>query len=460
MTDISCAPGQRTPKDRIKLRERPPAYSTEPRGLRSGQTICSARRSRKTRPRSYRSPSISRTPAGYRISNHLHFSASFGSGEVRVVFPQGRQGNAMNEINDAERVATILAYEFLREGRYSAASGPIEVHPLATAVAVSTPDRKDIQSSFPEGFEGLAVQSVGFEAGPKEPKVHIYLTRASAKLIKSLPSQLEGVPILAHRMGNIVVRPEAASSATNHGHLFERGNRICCGSSCAPTSENCSGTLGAIVRRSGEANLYLLSNNHVLAGCNHVPKDQPILSPSSADGRPTMRAPAEIGRHSIIHELRSGSPNFVNPCDADLALARATDASAISSWQGGLVDGYDTPGAAAAPLSLMRVKKFGRTTALTEGMVEAKVTTPMPVSYNAKHFKGTVWFKDVWTVHGLNGVFALPGDSGSLVVTQDGTKAVGLVFAASTNGEYAWIIPMPCIVGALGGLELVAEHGV
>jgi len=41
MTDVEpsvirCAPGQRTPKDQIKLRERPTLYSTDARGL-SGQ---------------------------------------------------------------------------------------------------------------------------------------------------------------------------------------------------------------------------------------------------------------------------------------------------------------------------------------------------------------------------------------------------------------------------------------
>jgi hypothetical protein len=89
-------------------------------------------------------------------------------------------------MDHAERVATLLAFEFLREGRYSAASGPIEVPALATAAAVSAPDG-EIDSTLPQGFDGLAVQSVGFEEGPKEPKVHIYLTRGSAKLIKSLP---------------------------------------------------------------------------------------------------------------------------------------------------------------------------------------------------------------------------------------------------------------------------------
>lgn len=336
----------------------------------------------------------------------------------------------------------------------------MDVPSIAAAAAVSSKDEMEVRSAFPEGFEGLDVQSVGFETGPVNPKVHIYLTRGSTRLIKSLPTELEGVPIRAHRMGNIMVRPEAASTSTNYGHLFERSGRICCGSSCAPTSEDSIGTLGALVRLPADENLYLLSNNHVFAGCNHVPIEQPILSPGSGDGRPTMRAPAEIGRHSRIHELRSGSPTFVNPCDADLALAGATHGGRVSSWQGTPGEGYDTPDLLVEPLSMMNVKKFGRTTARTTGVVEAKVTTPMAVTYSSRHFKGTVWFKDVWTVSGLDGPFALPGDSGSLVVTEDGSKAVGLVFAASRNGEYAWIIPMPCIVGTFGGLKLVSSHGV
>ena len=136
--------------------------------------------------------------------------------------------------------------------------------------------------------------------------------------------------------------------------------------------------------------LYLLSNNHVLAGCNHVPRNQPVLAPSNMDGRPDAPAPQEVGRHHAIGALRSGDPQFVQPCDADVALARASDAGAISSWQGDLQDGYDTPANFSEPLSLMRVKKFGRTTGLTHGEIEARVNTPMPVSYQSKHFKGVV----------------------------------------------------------------------
>ncbi|TGQ36516.1 hypothetical protein [Mesorhizobium sp. M00.F.Ca.ET.216.01.1.1] len=359
---------------------------------------------------------------------------------------------------DAEEVAKLLAYEFLREGRYSAAHGPVEVRSLAQAVAVA--DADEVIEEARESFGGIVVQSVGYEVGKDNPSVHIYLMNGSQKLIKSLPKSVDGVPIKGHRMGPVTVRPDAASSSTNHGYLFERNNRIACGSSCAPTSESSTGTLGALVRRNGSQNIYLLSNNHVLAGCNHVPSGQPVLSPSSSDGRPTMRAPGEVGRHELIHELRSGDPNFVNPCDSDLALARATNPALLTSWQGDVADGYDTPTNTSTPLSGMAVKKFGRTTGLTRGFVEALVPTPIPIGYNSKNFKGVVWFQDVWTVHSTTDAFALPGDSGSLVVTEDGSAAVGLVFAASRNGDYAWIIPMPSIVNSFGGLALVGGHGI
>ena len=236
---------------------------------------------------------------------------------------------------------------------------------------------------------------------------------------------------------------------------------MCCGTSCGPTSERSAGTLGSLVRFDAGQQLYILSNNHVLAGCSHVPKDQPVLAPSSMDGRPDAPAPREVGRHHSIGALRSGDPEFVTPCDADVALARASDADIMSSWQGDDVNGYDTPPIVVAPQSLMSVKKFGRTTGLTLGRIEARVNTPMPVEYQAKHFKGMVWFKDVWTIRSAPGQpFALPGDSGSLVVSADGLSTVGLVFAASRSGEYAWMVSMSTTTTALGAINLVGGHNV
>lgn len=358
----------------------------------------------------------------------------------------------------AEILAQRLAYEFLRDGKYGASVGPVEVRGLIQAAAAGFDGNIEREA---DGFGSISVQSVGFEEGTEDPAVHIYLTRGSAGLIRSLPQEVEGIPVRTHKMGPINVRPDAANSTTNAGHLFERRDRVCCGSSCAPTSEQSTGTLGALVRMRDDPQLYLMSNNHVFAGCNHVPKGVPILSPSSADGRAYMRAPGEIGRHHLIHEMRSGDPNFVNPCDTDVALAIATNERVVSSWQGDNVSGYDTPTDVAEPLSMMRVKKWGRTTGFSVGELEARVLTPTPVTYNARHFRGTVWFTNVWTIRALGGEpFALAGDSGSLVVNEDASRALGLVFAASRSGDYAWMIPMACITRSFGGLSLVGRHGI
>jgi hypothetical protein len=356
---------------------------------------------------------------------------------------------------DARLVGELLAEEFLREGYFTAARGPVEVRATAAAAAASL----DFDLAAPvEAFAGLEVQAVGHEVGIPDPRVFVYLTRGSAKAIKGVPREIGGVSIVARKIGNVVVRPDAAATVTNQGHYYERRGRVCCGSSCAPTSEDSSGTLGALVTI-GSADLFLLSNNHVFAGCNHVPREQPIMSPSNNDGRAGIQAPREIGRHSRIVELRSGTPEFVPPGNCDIALARTVNANIVSSWQGDPNTGYDTPSSTIPPVSFMRVKKFGRTTGLTFGDMETEVSAPLPVQYSAKYFSGTVWFEKVWAVRNVNGPFAQRGDSGSLVVTEDGLSAVGLVFAAGPRGD-GFVIPMANITTAFAGLRLISGHGV
>lgn len=358
----------------------------------------------------------------------------------------------------AQQVAEVLAYDFLSEGSFAAASGHVELRPPLLAAAVVD----DVEAAPEVGaFAGLSLQAVGYESGVDNPRVFIYLTNGSARLIRSLPASVADVPVVTHKMGVLNVRPQAASTVTNRGNYYERKNRVCCGSSCAPTSELGTGTIGALARVNGSNDLYLLSNNHVFAGCNHVPKGQPIIAPSTRDSRPGISAPQEVARHDRIHELRTGDPVFVVPCKVDAALARVPDASIISSWQGDAINGYDTPAAIVAPTSQLAVKKFGRTTGLTHGQVESKVAAFVPVPYNAQNFKGTVWFQDVWVVRDTaGGAFALQGDSGSLVVTEDGTGAVGLVFACARSGEFTLIVPLDSVSMAFGGIQLVDGHGI
>jgi hypothetical protein len=115
------------------------------------------------------------------------------------------------------------------------------------------------------------------------PRVHVYVTKGSRKAEREVQAPGGAVKVEIDRVGRVVVRPEMASGVSNRGNVFTHKNRLACGSSCAPSSERYAGTLGALVRKRSGAAMYVLSNNHVLAACNHVPVGMPIVSPASMD---------------------------------------------------------------------------------------------------------------------------------------------------------------------------------
>ena len=360
----------------------------------------------------------------------------------------------------AKDLALALAEHFLQSGNFVLAGvqgrGPRTVLPAAAEVP-------EFQEYDEYGFAGLAVQSVGVEEGVPDPAVHVYVTKGSRPL-REIEVGDETIPIAINRIGRVMIKPETASTVTHAGRVYLRGSRIACGSSCAPSTEQYAGTLGALVRKTGGDQLFLLSNNHVLAAGNHIPVGMPILSPANMDARPGVRAPGEVGRHADICELRSGDPDLVPAGCDDIALAAVVDTTAVSSWQGDAVDGYETPTAHGPLRSNMRVKKVGRTTGLTAGTTEAHIPAPFPLPYKCKHFSAVVWVQNVWTVLSDGpGQFALPGDSGSLVVTEDGTRAIGVVFAVhqgAFGGGYGIIIPIDHVLNMFGGLQLVSDHGI
>jgi hypothetical protein len=360
----------------------------------------------------------------------------------------------------AKEVAVALAARFLEAGSFTSV-GSIGARAAAQMPYGAEWPYSPLAAVAEHGFAGLSVQSVGYEAGrpDEEAAVHVYLTKGSRRAIKSLPDTVDDVRVIIDHMGNLVVRPEAASTTTTTGNVYEKNGRLACGSSCAPGRETMAGTFGALVR-DASGGLYALSNNHVFAACNHTPVGMPILSPSTIDAKPGVRAPGEFCRHDQIVELRSGEPFFVPAATVDAALGRIVGPDQICSWQGDDANGFDTPTLTIAPGYGQRVKKFGRTTGLTVGTVESLIPAPTPINYKAKHFTGIVWFMDVWTIKAEAEHFALPGDSGSLVVTDDGTAAVGLLFAASPRGDYGWIIPIERILEEFNGINLVGQHGL
>jgi hypothetical protein len=365
----------------------------------------------------------------------------------------------------ASEVARRSESHFLEHGNFVFA-GPmthggsfIDVAP-ASAGTTAAPYLEE------SGFAGLAVQSVGYdEGGNDDPVVHIYVTRGSRSAEREIEVQNEPVRVRIERVGKVTVRPETARAVSARGNLYIHNDRVACGSSCAPSSEQIAGTFGALIQKVGAVGanrpFFALSNNHVFAGGNHTPINVPILAPANMDAGPNLPAPKEICRHSEICELRSGDPAFVSPVSEDIAIARIVNPAFVSSWQGDDENGFDTPNSLIAPTTGMRVKKFGRTSGLTFGIIAAAVL-PFPLPYVCKQFKATVWVRGAWTIRteSPGEPFAIAGDSGSLVTDEAAEKAIGVIFAATPSGDLGYMIPMTHVATLLGGLRLVRAHGV
>lgn len=186
-----------------------------------------------------------------------------------------------------------------------------------------------------------------------------------------------------------------------------------------------AGTLGVIARRSGAR--MILSNNHVLANSNDAAVGDPLLQPGAHDGGTSNDRIATLDRFvpivfdgfwdwllSLFGIVRQ-APNVV-----DAALGKPLNDADVSDeiLQIGRVAG-------TAPPSIgMSVRKSGRTTGLTQGTVSAVAVT-VRVSYGLTK---TARFRDQIVA----GPMSQGGDSGSLVVDSS-NRAVGLLFAGSTN---------------------------
>lgn len=79
----------------------------------------------------------------------------------------------------------------------------------------------------------------------------------------------------------------------------------------------------------------------------------------------------------------------------------------------------------------LKVQKYGRTTALTKGAVNA-INATINVGYSS----GTARFGNQIVVYARK-PFIKAGDSGSLLVTDPEKKPVGLLFAGTADGKWA-----------------------
>lgn len=186
-------------------------------------------------------------------------------------------------------------------------------------------------------------------------------------------------------------------------------------------------------------NVYALSNTHVFA-----PND--ISGRSEVGDIVTQPGLYDVPTHLYNPSLRLGQVTAYKPIngsifatnDIDAAIA-LTDVNTLGTSTPTSLGGYGVPNKTTTAAALnMAVQKFGRTTLLTKGTITG-INATMAVGYADNWyalFSGQIIVE-------TPGAFVLPGDSGSLVVTDDANaNPVGLLFAGNADGTMAIVNPI------------------
>ncbi|MES1241863.1 MAG: hypothetical protein ABUT39_09615 [Acidobacteriota bacterium] len=173
--------------------------------------------------------------------------------------------------------------------------------------------------------------------------------------------------------------------------------------------------------------VHALSNNHVYANVNQGVPGDALLQQGPIDGGTPAEHFADLERFVPI-ALGGVQVNRV-----DAAIGRLLPDVPFRAE----ICSIGPLAGTVAATEMMRVRKHGRTTGLTHGVVT-------DISYNAlvgmDHSNPSVvgLFQDQIRISGTPATpaFGLGGDSGSLVVTEEGNQAVGLYFAGPPSGNY------------------------
>jgi hypothetical protein len=221
------------------------------------------------------------------------------------------------------------------------------------------------------------------------------------------------------------------------GDITALARPVKCGASVGHHAVN-AGTLGCLVKRVTDTTdeRFILSNNHILAKTNKARKGDSILEPGPKDGGTVP-----------IAELTDYEPiSFTEPNVIDAAIARVLDPGDVLPE---IYDiGYVEPDLKTAVL-YQSVRKYGRTTKHTVGVV-MDIAADIWVGYGTE----SAGFENQLAIHGVNGDFSDPGDSGSLVVDAVERRAVALLFSGGIGITYA--NPIEPVLGHFG-VEIISK---
>jgi hypothetical protein len=209
----------------------------------------------------------------------------------------------------------------------------------------------------------------------------------------------------------------------------------------AGTTFCCGGTLGALLQLDGA--LYILSTNHTLARSNSALLGEPVIQPGLINASCDSSRATVVGNLSAFYDLKKGPQPRIDAAIAQV-VAGTVDAAGNILYLGGTVDSngvpLSAPPAAGTGLAITSdlvgrgVAKSGSATGLTCSTIDSVGATvnveytpncdgsgtPIEVTYSGQ-------------VEVAGGGFSAAGDSGSLIVTQDTTQPVALLFASSDS---------------------------
>jgi hypothetical protein len=221
----------------------------------------------------------------------------------------------------------------------------------------------------------------------------------------------------------------------------------------------CGGTLGALVADQN-SNLYILSNNHVLAESDQARAGDTVVQPALVDLNCNPQAGRSVGSLRYVVPLQSRQTNV----DAALAAATpAVDGTGAILQLGPSVNGVLTAAAPAAGegealtaglLNQLHVVKSGRTTGLTCSTVNT-VDLSVQVDYYYDCAETQPYYTKTYVNQiGMPGAsFADSGDSGALVLDASNAQPVGLFFASGaddSNHGFSVANPIQDVLSELG----------
>src|SRR5262245_35755242 len=183
----------------------------------------------------------------------------------------------------------------------------------------------------------------------------------------------------------------------------------------------CSGTLGALVKDAAGVS-YVLSNNHVLGLSGKANLGDDISQPGRIDNN--CQTPPIVADFTIAPQL--------GPSNVDAAIAQLRPGTMDAS---GFIEDIGVPSSMVRnPTVGLSVAKSGRTTGFTTGTI-GSVSTSVNVQYQASCGQGKKFVVSYTNQVVINSsTFSAGGDSGSLIVTNDGNhNPVALLFAGSST---------------------------